>query len=432
MSSIIELDINTNMHLKFHTSQTSNKILEPLLELYKGKLYSCLIKLFTNDCIKTFGIHIFSIKKSYSRTITNLFSSWMFSLYISYDFSNDYFFPTNYTNTLLLEDTLKDFCKYDKTITNVNEKILIILTNLKNNYKNKLELLNNYSKSQLYKQNKTNYVIKKKLINIKKNKNSSIETTFYKFNLNILFTIKDKRLINILNNILLPVNIYNKLINVFTGPQNKVDEYIWAIIFRYQLLGSNNHQLAVLPNIMKLMTQDYNLNFECFASAINSTFPNYCSIYYDLEKYFGSIGSFFNIIPIKGTYGFNPPYQKDIIEIGVEKIFNFLDKTTESLTFIITIPIWDTIGRAYMKKHYNNELYKQNIDYGDFCIVNKMRESKYYIGLRMIPKDKFTYVDHNFELYKNKTIQNTYVIILSNQSQQIDTLNNYDFEHYLV
>ena len=42
---------------------------------------------------------IFSIKKSYSRTITNLFSSWIFSLYIHYDFSEDYFLPSNYNNT---------------------------------------------------------------------------------------------------------------------------------------------------------------------------------------------------------------------------------------------------------------------------------------------------------------------------------------------
>ena len=430
MSTIIELDNDTNTHIKFCTTQYCNKILEPLIELYKGKLYSCLIKLFTNDCIKLFGTQIFSIKKSCSRTITNLFSSWMFSLYISYDFSGDYFFPNNYSNTYLLEDTLRDFCKYDKNITNINEKISKIITNLKYNYKIKLELLANYSKSFIYKQNKMNYKIKKTLINIKKNKNNPIESSFYKFDLNVSFAIKDKRLLNILNNILLPTNIYNKLINTFTGPQDKVDDYLWAIVFRYQLLGSNNHQLAVLPNIMNSMTQDYNLNFECFASAINSTFSRYCSIYYDLEKYFGSIGSFFNITPIKGTFGFNPPYQKDIIELGVEKLFNFLEKSNESLTFIITIPIWDSIGRLYMKEHYNNELEKQNIDYGDFIIVNKIRESKYFIGLRMIPKEKFTYIDHNFELYKNKTIQNTYVIMLSNQPQQLDKLNSYNFEFY--
>ena len=65
-----------------------------------------------------------------------------------------------------------------------------------------------------------------------------------------------------------------------------MDDYIWAILFRYQLLGSNNHQLAVLPNIMNQMTIDYGLNFECFASLINNTFNHYCSIYYDLERYF--------------------------------------------------------------------------------------------------------------------------------------------------
>ena len=59
-----------------------------------------------------------------------------------------------------------------------------------------------------------------------------------------------------------------------------------------------------------------------------------------------------------------------------------------------------------------------------------MKTSKFYIGLRMIPKEQFTYIDHNFELYKNKTIQNTYVIILSNHLLILDSLNNYDFESF--
>jgi len=430
MNNLIEIDKDKKTHLIFSSVQNTNKTLEPLIELYKGKLFSCLIKMFTNDCIAQFGTQIFSVKKSFTRTLTNLLSSWMFSLYVSYDFSGDYFLPTNYTDTKSLESTLIDFCKYDTQITNINEKINKILTNLKSNYKYQLELLSGYSKSNLFKQNKTNYKIKKSMINIKKNKNSNIESTFYKLDIIIYFSINDKRLLNILNNILIPVKIYDKLVNSYTGPKGKVDEYLWAIVFRYQLLGSNNHQLAVLPNIMETMTNDYGLNFECFASAINSTYPRYCSIYYDIEKYFGSVGSFFNITPLKGTFGFNPPYQKDIIELGINKLFYFLDKTTYPLTFIITIPIWDTIGRDYMKQTYNNELEKQNINYGDFQVVNKVRESKYFKGLRMIPKDKFTYIDHNFELYKNKTIQNTYVIMLSNHEHQIDNINAYDFESF--
>jgi hypothetical protein len=430
MNHIIEIDKDKNTHLIFATNQKSQKNVEPLIELYKGKLFSCLIKMFTNDCIGQFGTHIFSIKKSYSRTLTNLLSCWIFSLYINYDFSGDYFLPNNYSDTKSLENILRDFCKYDTKIIKINEKINKVTENLKTNYNHQLELLNSYSKSEIYKRNKTNYKIRKYMVNIIKNKKSPIESTFYKLQIIVAFAIKDKRLLNVLNNILIPIKIYDKLVNSYKGPIGKIDEYLWAIIFRYQLLGSNNHQLAVLPNIMESMTKDYNLNFECFASTINSTYPMYCSIYYDLEKYFGSVGSFFNITPIKGTFGFNPPYQKDIIELGINRLFEFLNNSTESLTFIITIPIWDNIGRNYMKELYSNELEKQNIEYGDFQIVNDIRGSKYFKGLRMIPKEKFTYIDHNFELYKNKTIQNTYVIILSNSNQNMSYMNTYDFETF--
>ena len=81
----------------------------------------------------------------------------------------------------------------------------------------------------------------------------------------------------------------------------KIDIYIWTIIYRYQLLGSNNNQLGVLPNVLMKMKKDFDLNFECFASAINSTFDSYCSIYYDMEKYFGSKGSFFNLTPSRSS-----------------------------------------------------------------------------------------------------------------------------------
>ena len=88
---IIEIDTNKETNLIFKTKQLiTTPGLEPLLELYKGKLFSYLIKIFINLCIDQFGTQIFSIKKSFTRTISNILSCWMFSLYISYDFSNDY------------------------------------------------------------------------------------------------------------------------------------------------------------------------------------------------------------------------------------------------------------------------------------------------------------------------------------------------------
>ena len=419
---IYEINKDKPFHLIFKTINNNTKHVDPILELYKGKLFSCIINYFIIDCIDLLGHKIFSIKKSYSRTLTNLLSSWIFSLYIDYDFKEDYFFPSNFHMVESLVETLNDFCKYDSNITNKDIKINKIITNLKTNYQYQLKLLKNYNNTYYYKNNKNNYKIKKYIF-----KNNKINKFFYRFEIISQFIIKDKRLQNILNNILIPSNILKKLQNIYSGPKNKFDEYIWAIIFRYQLLGSNNHQLAVLPNIMNEMFNDYNLNFECFASSINSTFSNYCSIYWDLEQYFGSVGSFFNIIPLKGTFGFNPPYQKNIIEKGIYKIFNHLDNAKDNLTFIITIPVWDTHGRSIMKELFNNELEKQNIDYGDFEIINEIKNSKYFKKLRMISKENFTYIDYNFNLFKNKTIQNTYVIILSNISQNYDKLDNYNF-----
>ena len=414
------LQIDNSTILEY--TEKKNNIVEPLLEIYKGKLYCNIIRYFISECIKTFGTKIFSIKKSYQRTITNILSSWMFSLYSTYDFSEDFFFPNNYHNTSILYIILSDLCKYDHTITNKETMIERLLNNLVIYYKNQLDILKRYNSSDLYNNNKNNFKINKCIYDQKRYSKSVL---FYKFTITIKYNIRDKRLQNILDNILIPISIYDKLSNNYTGPKDLVDNYIWAIIYRYQLLGSNNHQLAVLPNTMEQLKNDFNLNFECFASAINSTFANYCSIYYDLEKYFGSVGSFFDITPIKGTFGFNPPYQTDIITNGLTRVLELLNNTEEELTFIITIPIWDAKGKQIMLEKYNNEKYT-SIDYGEFKIIDTILSCKFFKESRMISKEQFTYIDHNFLLFKNKTIQNTYVIILSNATIN-KTIEHYDF-----
>ena len=121
------------------------------------------------------------------------------------------------------------------------------------------------------------------------------------------------------------------------------------------------------------------------------------------------------------------PYQTDIIERGIKKILFFLEKSNKQLEFIITIPIWDNNGKKIMEDN-NSENNNNNIDYGDFEIINKMFTSKYFKGKLMISKNNFTYVDHNFCLYKNTTIQNTYVIVLANyENNHYNIIKDYDF-----
>lgn len=395
----------------------NNNILSPILEIYRGKLYLYMLKKFITDCVETFNQDIFNFKKSYVRTLTNLLSIWFFSLYSNYNFKNDSFFPSNYKNTKIIEQIINDYAS--KHFENVNQKIKKIVTNLTNNYKNLLINLNNYKNSNYFFKNSKNFVIKKEL--------KKINYEYYSFTINVNFQIKDNKLKNLLNNIFIPKDVYDRCKLKYTGLKKYLDTNLWIILFRYQLLGSNNHQLAVLPRIINKMKLDFNLSFECFASSINSISKNYCSIYYDIEKYFGSKGNFFNLKPKSGTYSFNPPYQSDIITNGINKLFLFLEeayKNKKKLNFIITIPIWDIKGKEIMKETDNG------IDYGEFEIVNKIKKNKFFKGLKMISKKDFTYLDHNFKLYKDITIQNTYVIILSSckNNNFIEKIDNYNFK----
>jgi phosphorylated CTD-interacting factor 1 len=380
--------------------------IDPILELYRGKIYCQIIKMFIHIVTKNLGTAIFSVKKSFPRTLTNLLSSWMFTLYAFESNDNDPFFPDFFQNSEPLKITLLDFCKYEDKDKDYNVIVDMIISEFIEFLNVQIDILNKYKISPFYLNSKDNYQIIKKPFNQKRNEDT---IAFYKFKIIVLFGIKDKRLVNILENVLLPIDVYNKLKCNYTGNPKDMDTIIWIIIFRYQLLGSNNHQLGILPDIIDEMVTDYNLNFECFASSINSTLENYCSIYYDLERFFGSKGNFFKIELTEGTYSFNPPYQKDIMDKGIKRLLAFLENSknnNKNLTFIMTIPIWDKEGQQILNQ-------QNKIDYGDFEIIKDVKDSPYFIGLRLISKDEFTYLDHNFKLYKNKTIQNTYIIMLS-------------------
>lgn len=399
-----------------------------LLELYRGKLYNNLLQKFIKLCLTHFEADVFSNKKNSYRTLVNLLASWFFTLYSNCDFSFDAFFPNDYKHFDMLKDTINDYASL-YTIEDLDNKINNIINELDLYYNELLILLATYKTSEFYHKNKNNITVTKKIITEKRDK---LNVLFYKFDIIIKCPISftNTRLKNIINNIVIPINEYNKLQNKYNGPDDMIDYYIWIIIYRYQLLGSNNNQLAVLPNILDNMHNDINLSFECFASAINNNTINFCSIYYDVEKYFGSLGSFFNCYFIKGVFSFNPPYQINIIENGIKKIFTELANTSHNLEFIVTIPIWDNEGKKYMLEH-NSENNNNNIMYKDFSFMSEIFNSKFFKGKLLISKNDFTYIDHNFCLFKNKTIQNTYIIVLNNyNNNHFDIIKNYDFYSY--
>ena len=183
-----------------------------------------------------------------------------FTQYSYYDFKNDSFFP-DINNNDLLKQTLYNYSSLDN-IDDVESKINNIISTLNNCYNNALNKLNSYKNSNYYNKYKNNITVNKIIINQKRD---NLNIMFYKLVIKKNTHILNNRLNNILNNIIIPINEYNNMKNKYKGDIKLLDTYIWIILFRYQLLGSNNNQLAVLPHILEQMSKDLNFNFECFA-----------------------------------------------------------------------------------------------------------------------------------------------------------------------
>ena len=417
--------------------------INPNIEILRSeslfKILSDFIQIVTNRL----GIEIFSIKKNYIRTLTNIFSSWLFVQYSRNDCDKDPIIPSGEINYDTLKITLIDMMKYDSKIDIANRNLIadsiINELNLKNSCLEEINKIKNYVNSDIYKKNSAFKIIK--ILKIKKRKKELGDYEYYQFKLSSSYKSNNENVIKIMKNMKVSKEVYDKLNNKFNIYIKKfdmkydIDLLIWCMLFRYITIGSHNHQLAVIPKVMNILKNEYKLNIELFASGINHYLGNYCSIFYDIEKYFGSFGSFFNITPVSGLFGFNPPYENYIMEKGVKKILNHLDKSEQNgkkLGFIVTIPIWDKEGKTIMENEFGSKPGKNmKIDYGDYNTIKMINESKYLKFKKMIPKYNFSYLDYFNMIYKDKTIQNTYVILLTNSFYNIDTkiLSEIDFKN---
>lgn len=213
------------------------------------------------------------------------------------------------------------------------------------------------------------------------------------------------------------IEIYHKLYNKIIKRYNKnydgdVNVLIWCLIKRYIFLKSYNQQLAVHPQTMKQLKDNYKVNFELFGSVLNTTNSMYCSLFYDIEKYFGSFGSLFFFTPIEGSYTMNPPFDEFIIEKASEQMVNALDKTHKHLRIFIWIPIWDKDGIKYVN---NNCLSNFKIDssmYGTYKGFEILYKSDKLKCKKRICLQDITYF--NYLQYIQKYVANTYLIIMDN------------------
>ncbi len=169
--------------------------------------------------------------------------------------------------------------------------------------------------------------------------------------------------------------------------QNKIDfqpkvfeNLLACLLIRYETIQAGNEQLACNPEFYFEMKKRLGFDFEMFGSAINTQYHQFGSLFYDIEKYFLSKGSFYGIECKRGKYVANPPFVNEVIEEMALKMIRNLDDTKNKrpLSFFITIPGWES-----------------NEEYGEYSGFEIMKKSKYFSYFKEIPKEESRFFDYN-------------------------------------
>ena len=102
-------------------------------------------------------------------------------------------------------------------------------------------------------------------------------------------------------------------------------ERLGCLLFRYHALAGfprNNdpstHPLhdetSLPPRVFDLLSTLFEAKMECFASPFNCRYSTYCSGQWDLDGFFGSVGSFWDFRPLDGMYVAHPPRAPALVE----------------------------------------------------------------------------------------------------------------------
>lgn len=120
---------------------------------------------------------------------------------------------------------------------------------------------------------------------------------------------------------------------------------LYCLLARYEALKGAGYQCA-LPGMAFDAAADCGLGttVECFASPLNCRYERFCSAFPDIERRFGSLGSFFDgssFDPFEGSFEANPPFVPETMIAMGKKLERLLaDPGRGPLSFLVVVPAW--------------------------------------------------------------------------------------------
>ena len=419
-------DINKKIKLNSKVQNCHSNNNNLMIEILRSRIINNLIKLFTIEISKFKTIikaNVLNKIFKYNK-LNDLVQKWCWMQYYNKNLLDDVI-PYVTDNKYYFDDFLKDFNYILNTnidlsnniIKKLKQKVISFLYKSHSTfYTLATEKYIYLPETYLCVTQKDNDVIFKivyssiidKIFDIKNNKNLSYLIELYKHQ-TIMFEIS------------ININLYRRLYDKFIihskikTLKHNIDNYIFCLIFRYFYIDSGNQQLAIDKKIKDIF-KPY-IDFELYGSAINVLSNNYCSLFYDIERYFGSKGNFFNIELKQGIYWCNPPYDNTIMSNTAKKIINIL-QTNINIAFVITIPIWDSVTKnkshTFEKviKNYNLNSIANHNDYEIYALLKPYIKSEL-----IIPKKRIPYFNHrlNTPIYA----VDTYMLIIYDKIEYV-------------
>lgn len=392
-------------------------LVHPLLELFRMQLFNKLITKILNSSNERYkdknnNLSFTSLKKYFSRFIVSIISKRTENRHIRL---NDGFFNNiDSSESQIIYDLINKYFEDSRLVTDE--------FNIKNKIEKIIIKLSAYAKSledkslDIFIFDKNTFTIDEKILS--------------KYQLSSL-------------NLEIPNDIYLKLKNIFSGPQNYFHSYLLCCLLRYKTLGNKMDQLAIDPNYKSQLKQ-YGFNFECFSSVFSHQYDYYCSIFYDIEKYFNSLGSFFGLEVIQGCFLANPSYDNFIFETLYQKI-KLLLTNQNFISFIISLPKWES---SNIESAIINEKIYQNMQIKYEYLTDVLSNKKYltspfysflfynYAFKKIGKITDITTVFNKFENYylefpfRNRIYENEYKIYIFKKLQEENLIFKADTKKY--
>jgi hypothetical protein len=329
----------------------------------------------------------------------------------------EYHIPKSSINkkpNILKELHRKDIINKLTSKYNINIKELMIMGYSKNYNKTDQVLCTGFTKCDI-----ANTKIRTNLNRDLNDNISQLNKKKYK-NVNVSIQTHNTHVVLSYNNInyRIDTETYNRILSQQIIKTNyNINNILWCLYFRYNLLDFfSGMQGSCSPQYYKHLHKTYDFEVECFGSFINHTYKYYFGLFYDLEKYFGCLGNYFNCNLIKGSYVVNPPFIVQFINNTINHIVSLLNKN--AITFFIILPLW-SIHERQLLNNINKCKNKYKTDYDNDVEYDKLKNNKYMYKYLLYCKEQFPYYNYITSRLINYTATNV-IILNSNKIKHVD------------